>query len=443
MSYKKKHILIIAVWIILALAVRTIVHLFGFNGVSDSYGYFDCAILALETNERLISSGLGFAYSNLLSRFISIFGDNINRVFYLHLVLEGGFFLFMLLAIKRFNRFWTAFISCFLLSCSPMLIDMCQICTCEPFFLFWFSVEFYFLGLFANYTRVHHWNRSTPHELIVLFIAILNGILVAWNYMGLVLFIVFLAIQIINYRLLSDKANLQKMVDEEVIEEQQIMSGFWQIILYIFGMVLGLFFSLLRYTGYSGYTWIEQFFKYLHRYTLLPKRAMDINTNTAVLLVSIIFISIMIERLFALHDAKVENELLARRADDVEQAFVDRGLWKEGDSSEYFYTADGRRVNYLENPLPTPSKVKYSDHRFNLDELIIENRRALIFRSDDKEDVFKVNDSTTVNNYSILRDEDREGRINLSDMSAEVQSMLKKRKMDFDYFDYDDDDFDI
>lgn len=444
MDYKKKHFLITSVWLFLALVVRAVIYLFGFKGVSDNYGYFDCAILALETNERLVSSGLGFAYANILARFIAIFGDNIDRLFYFQMLLEGGFFLFMFLGIKRFNRFWTAFISCVILSVSPMLIDMCQICTCEPFFLFCFGLEFYFLGLFANYTRVHHWTRSTEHEFIVLAIAIYNGVLIAWNYMGLLLFGVFLVIQVINYRLLSDKANLQKMVDEEIIEEQQIMSGFWQIVLYIFGLMLGLFFSLLRYTGYSGYTLIEQFNRYIHRYSLLPRRTMDLNTNVSVMLCSAIVISVLIERLFALHDAKLENILLEKKSNDVEQAFVDRGLWKKGDAKEYFYTEDGRRVNYLENPLPTPSKVKYQDNRFNIDELVKENKKVITFYSYDEYELVDNKSENEENSHSILTAEDIEDSINLSNMTESDAIELKsKHDMDFDHLARANDEFDI
>ena len=446
MKIEKKHTIVIILWLIATAMIRLLFYLYDYTGVLDSYGYFDASMLMLEENDHVLSSGLAFAYTNAIVKILSHFSYNINALFFYHLILELIALLILFLACTRFWRFKTALIICSVLSISPVLIEMVRICSPEEYFLFYFSFIFYFLSIFSKYTRKHHWIRSTLNELIVLGMGVYSGIIITWNYMGLLLVLIMIIIVIRNYRLLNDKKQVENMVDgDELDEGMQVMSIFNQMSILFFGIVVGMFFTLMKYTGYSGLYLVDQFKWYLSLYKTLPGKTMDFDTTVAILLVVFMFLGILIDKLFSLNDEQNENEQLANGIDETswsietEQAFVDRGLRKMGESTEYFIAPDGRKINYLENPIDLPKKKEFKDPRFDIKELIKENKKVIIF--DAETDVEERPLESVLDADKI--DESIKKRVKYVNPNISNPLLYRMNSIDFDYDVDDDDDFDV
>ena len=136
----KKTPLIILIWCALTTGIRILYYWFTYTPMQDTFGYFDSALLRIETGERLLSSGLGFAFTNALGHLSKIFGTDIAWVFYFQLILEIFALLFLFLGTMNFWSMKAALLSCSLLSVSPVLLEQLRVCSPEEFFLFCYVV---------------------------------------------------------------------------------------------------------------------------------------------------------------------------------------------------------------------------------------------------------------------------------------------------------------
>lgn len=444
----KKTPLIILIWCALTTGIRILYYWFTYTPMQDTFGYFDSALLRIETGERLLSSGLGFAFTNALGHLSKIFGTDIAWVFYFQLILEIFALLFLFLGTMNFWSMKAALLSCSLLSVSPVLLEQLRVCSPEEFFLFFFSGVFFLMSLFSKYTRHHHWTKSTKNEFIVLLIGAFIGVLCAWNYLGVFLLIIMVVIAIRNYRILHDKSKLQDLIESGVDEEKQIMTVFSQNFILSVGLLGGLIITLLRYTGFSGLILVDQFKWWLNLFTFLPGKTMDFDTWVSIYLIVSILLGILFNCLFNLKKKKPENEAFVNRECDIKNNVEFNELSNEKNEenlkpfrypqgikpNDYFITNDGRKVNYLENPLPVPKKhVPRGDMRFDLDEISESNKDAIV-KTDDEEINYNINE---------FKSEEGPSNHTITQKSNPVPPQKKETKDDFDFDVSDGDDFDI
>lgn len=455
----KVRIIIVALWVFAVATTRILYYLLDFSGVLDTYGYLDGAFLCIEQGEHVISSGLSFAYTNALVRMINLFHFETSFMFWWQLILETLALLLILLGSIEFWGFKSAMYSVSLMSVAPVLIEHTRIASPEEYFLFYFSVLFFILGLFCRYTRTHHWTARTSNELIVLFLGIYQGMLIAWNFMGFLSLFIFLVIVIKNYRIFKDKSKLQFLAEGEVEDQKKIMSVKGQTILYVFGGLIGFFVSLLKYTGFTGYGISKQLSWWANNLTAKSDRIMDFSISAASWIILSIFLGYLIERLLSVRTKNetnkemIENEKQREAFIMDEKAFVDRDNLKPGESSEYFVTEDGRKVHYLENPLPLPKRHKEKgDKRFDLEKIEEENRIAII---DFDPGIVSISESEGMKKAKegiekvvklpkyIYRATMEEALDILGDVPNKPSVPEKSRFDDFDYDTDDNDDFDI
>lgn len=479
----KKRPLIILIWWALTVGIRILYYWFTYSPIQDTFGFFDSAIIRLEEGEHLLSSGLGFAFTNVLADLAGIFGTDIGWVFYFQLILEIFALLFLFLGTMNFWGMRAALLSCSLLSISPVLLEQLRVCSPEEFYLFFFSGIFLIMSLFSSYTRHHQWTKSTKNEFIVLLMGAYIGILCAWNYLGVMLLLIMLLIVIRNYRILHDKSKLQGLVERGVIdEEKHIMTVFSQNFILLVGLAAGLFLTLLRYTGFSGLTLAQQFNWWLYLFSFLPAKTMDFDTWIAVYLVVSILLGILLAVFYNIRAKRRENAML--EAEEMvrpavlasEQAFVHRDISvdtsdyvkddgaitqvsdddsvlkpfrypdgikpnvtnnenNENNDKEFFVAPDGRKVAYLENPLPVPKKhVPRGDMRFDLDEISISNKDIIVKKDDDEINY----------NKNEFKSEDGPSNHTSTQMSNPVPPVKSEpSKDDFDLDVLDGDDFDF
>lgn len=385
----KKRLISISLWIFVLVVIRILYYLFSYSGnMTDSYGFYSLALFNIENGERHLSSGLGFEYLNNLVLVIKVLGDEISNIFTAQLLCEMVGLLLFLFTFMNFFGKKTAFISCTLLAVSPIYIDLLRVVSPEEYFLMYFAFALFMLSLYFKYIQRHILDRSVKNEIIVVFIGFFIGKLIVWNYLGFVPLIIFTIISINSFRLMDDRFSLQLMLDANIEDQDKIMSVSSQLSHLFLGLLIGIFFTLLKFTGYTGYGIVEQFFWWFKQLKVFPKRCMDFNTPAAIWLVCVIIFAFFINQLIIIRKKIIENAKLTAEEEirasllKEEQAFVLRESTPVVlNDDNYFLTEDGRKVKYLDNPLPTPKK-KRVDMRFNLDSIRDENKRFGIYNNE-------------------------------------------------------------
>ena len=453
----KKKALIIALWVAFFTLVRILYYLFGYSGaVSDKYGFYSLALFNLERGEWQLSSGLGFEYINVLSDFIGIFGENVKNIFALQVIFEMAAMLFFLLGFMKIWGIRQALFSCSVLAVSPVFIDLLRVVSPEEFFLFAFSIYFFAVSVYYKYTRTHFWTRCLKNELLVISLGIYIGILMAWNYLGIIALIMFVFVAAKNSRILKDKFQLQLMVEKDVEEKDLIMSLPSQLIHLFIGLILGMFFTLLKFTGYTGFGITDQFLWWCEQLKKLPNRTMDFNSFAAMWFIASMMLALLINELFVLRQKRIDNEKIEMEEMirplllEQEKAFVDRdNIKSDSTSSEYFIAPDGRKIKYLENPLPLPKKHKKHDMKFDLNQIEKENLEFVLDNDSNKIPETNMNmRNAAVGIESVVKLPPKEENWNVVDPldMYETKSWKVDDFRDIDDFDIDiksNDDFDI
>lgn len=383
---QNKKVISISLWVAFLIIIRVLYYLFSYSGVmTDSYGFYSLALFNIENGERQLSSGLGFEYINNLVLLIKILGNDINNIFVAQLSYEMLALVFFVFTFLNFFGKKPAIISSTLLAISPIYIDLLRVVSPEEYFLLYFSVIFFALSLYFKYIQTHILDRSIKNELIVVVIGIFIGKILVWNYLGIVPFIIFTIISFNSFRLMDDRFSLQMRIDANIEDKDKIMSLSSQLSHFALGIIIGLFFTLLKFTGYTGFGIVDQFYWWIDQLKKFPKRCMDFNTPAAIWLLVVIFFAFLIDELLLLKNKKMdaqkqlEQEKLRPLMLEQEHAFIGRKttpLLINDDN--YFITEDGRKVKYIDNPLPGPKK-KNVDLRFNLDSIKDENNSFGIY----------------------------------------------------------------
>lgn len=373
----KKKLTTISIWLGSVTIIRILFYLMDYKNISDPYGYLAGVYLRIENGERVLSSGLAFAYTNALSKFMSFWGGSENLVFWYQLLISTFSLLFVLLGMRIFMNKYAAYITATLLALNPIMLINLRVCSPEEYFLTYFSVIFFGLAVLYRYTRTHMWTRRTRNELIVLTLGIYSGVMLSWNYLGALAILVYLVIMIRNYALLFDKEQLQRLVDGNNIDEHlQVMTIPGQTLILGLGALIGIFFTMLKYTGYSGLTVWEQIDWWKSLFLTLPNKTMDFENSIAINIIAITLIGILIDAIINIRKKRIEDKRLAMEEImrpallEAESAFVNRTEKKQGESDSFFITADGRRVNYLENPMAVPKKRDKRNNKFDVNELM-------------------------------------------------------------------------
>ncbi len=360
----------ILIWLLVTCTIRVLFYLFDYTGVQDAYGLFDSAVIRFETGEAVPVSGLSFAYTNTLSHIIRFFHIDLSGVFIWQLLMELAALTLIVLAARNFWGIYSAIIIGILLSVSPILLIYLKICSPEEYFLFYFSIIFYVLSRFYAYSRRQSWFSSSLGELSVIAMGIYIGVLCIWNYMGFVSFAAVIVIVIKNYQILHDKAHLLEMTDGEVEEKNRIMNVFAQLLMLVAGTVIGGFVLLIRYTGFTGMTITEEFNWYCSLFRTFPKRTMDFDTYFALYLILSVVIG-------SVCGAVIHSRKKAKKTAD---AFIKEvEMVKGNDERSFFVTEDGRKVPFLDNPVPGPKQHEHRPMKFDLDEIEKENSDLVIF----------------------------------------------------------------
>ena len=427
----------IIIWTILMAGVRALYVFLNWNMVTDYYGYYERAMIRVEESEPVLSSGLAYVYTNVLSKLLLLCGNHSEAALIFQGILQVAALYFFLRAMWCLWGRLAAFVSATILGVIPALLG--AVSNVEPvsFYFFHFMLIFLMIGYFYTLSREEGWRRSSLCELYLILMGFYLGVVCVWNYIGFLLLILFAGVLVKTH--LITKEFIWKQNQDLLEEKDQIMSTLSQTLIVVCGVLLGMFATLLKYTGLSGMVIAEQIRWWGGQFADLPGICQGLELKYAIYLVAVILTGILcnvgqtaymryrkrgektktaetkepeIKTIIKVEEERPEerkkekikpqiketvgnpDQKMVREDVKAEDWRFDldedsREDWrfpdetredeeKPDEHTDFFVTSDGRKVNYLKNPLPGPKKhvAKHLDFDFevNMDDMLAFDR---------------------------------------------------------------------
>lgn len=405
---KKGSVLLSVLWGLAVAAIRIVYAILGSQKITDPFGFFSHAMIQEQEREPLLSSGIAYAYTERLSDIFRFTGNRIEVAWFYQNLLLIAWLLLLFFGIKLLWGNTMALVSTLLLTLWPWgALGQETAVECENYLMLYWSLLFLLLGIFQNRVRVSGWTRSNFCELYLILTGFGIGVVTAWNYMGLLLFPVIIYVLAGNHSVMQERA-WRKEWQEAETESKQQMSLFSQGSILVAGAFLGMFATLLKYTGLTGYVLYEQFFWWLDQFHNFPERCQDISGGLLFFLAASMAIGAICQAFFKMIQRQIDSkrafketeshrkpsgaeaaleaaevvpeptaEAVLRQEERIQEQVPDREpeVFKESDikgpAVEAFKESDiqkpaveEKKVKLLDNPLPVPKKPEIRDMDF-------------------------------------------------------------------------------
>jgi len=265
----KKNIILRVILIILyVLAVlafltgRGLSLLPGWGNIVDTYQYYSQAYLVQDHMITKLTSGISYAYAESLAGLINLVGDEKWFLAVYHIILQIVTLVFLSLGFRFMFGKAAAYIVgiCFLLS--PWMFESIFLVAPDNYlFLFW-SIGVFLVALFYYFGKNKGWFRNNRGEAYMMFLGFFLGVLLTWHYFNISLILLFLVAIIKNNSLVKERSRvrehtleLYELSGDEVTDKKlqtELMPSSSQILVVFGGIFVGVFATLMKYTGVTG-----------------------------------------------------------------------------------------------------------------------------------------------------------------------------------------------
>lgn len=178
----------------------------------------------------------------------------------------------------------------------------------------------------------------------------------------------WLLLPVMAYVLMKNRYHLKEKIWEQkqkdiYLERQQVMKVSSQAGILLAGQFLGMYSTLMKYTGMTGISVGGQFRWWSSLYGDLPGRCQDISTDYAALVFLAGVLGILCSKVAeTVRIRRIQNQMY----EDQEELVEEKAQKKD---PEYIVTEDGRKVELLENPLPLPKRHEKKELDFKINEV--------------------------------------------------------------------------
>ena len=404
---KKKNWLLLLLWFFVAATSRIQYFIFGGRSMLDTYGYFTYAMIRAQKQEPVLNSGLSYAYTRNLSRLLKFTGNLIDAVGIYQLVIQVLWVVLLLAGISMLFGRLAGFVSSGILIVSPWILQSVFSVSPENYFMLHFSALLVLLGYFHDRARKGEWKKKVWQGLYLKLTGFLAGMMCIWNYLGWLLLTVMVYVLICHFKELKSKITLQKQ-EKELKNKERVMKVRTQIWHLLTGLLIGLSATLIKYTGLTGDTIVDQFYWWIHQFQRFPERCQDVSAAFSLWLGGALLAGVLCQAVYCIVKSKKTESVVKEQAPEVKMQViqdeapndaaeaVEEGSIPEAEAvcykapeaevkeqaaepempaeeiGDYVVTQDGRKVRLLENPLPVPKKHVKKDMDFDLDECRME-----------------------------------------------------------------------
>lgn len=362
---KKKNWLLLLLWFFVAATSRIQYYIFCGRSMVDTYGCFSYAMMRAEKQEPVLSSGLSYAFTNNLSRLLKFTGNLIDVVGIYQLVIQILWLVLLFVGISMLFGRLAGLVSSGILMVSPWILQSVFSVSPENYFMLRFSALLVILGYFHVRARKGEWKKRVWQGIYLKLTGFLAGVMCIWNYIGWLLPVVMLYVLIWHFKTLKGKIRLQKQ-EKELKNKERIMKVRLQGYHLFIGLVIGLFATLIKYTGLTGDTIVDRFWWWVHQFHAFPERCQDVSAPFTMWFGGALLAGILCQAVYC-----IVREKKAEGVTEVKEQAHEPEMPTE-ESGDYVVTEDGRKVRLLENPLPVPKKHVKKDIEFDFNECRME-----------------------------------------------------------------------
>lgn len=369
-------------WILVVILSRCIYFFSDGRKMVDVYGLYLRAMVRLEEGAPRLDSGLFFAYTRNLSSILRFTGNRIEAVGIYQMVLQILWLILLFAGISLLFGYVAGATGGSVLAFSPQI--MATVFTVWPgnYYMLHFSLVVLLLSYFGYRAEKKGWLANDFGRLCLVAIGFYVGVLCIWSVLGVLLAFVMIYILLRNhFSLKREKSDLKGMVKmrpkamDSRTKDSRAMGSGTQAIVLTEGILVGIFVTLMKYTGVTGEAIAEQVKWWFSQMKRPFAQYREIEIFFVFWLLGAILAGVLCQFLFYFTQRKKSKMPVQKddsgKGDDLSVPGYGKGSEKkmmlQGQEGEYIITEDGRRIKLLDNPLPGPKKHVRREMDFDLD----------------------------------------------------------------------------
>ncbi len=316
--------------------------------MADTYEYYTNAMIQAQEKQQVFSTGLSFIYTESLSGLLRFTGNRIEaagvcqmtlQILWLWLFLAGACMIFGKLA---------GFAAGTMMAVSPWILESIFVVSPENFYMLFWSAALLFLG-FAIREAPEERKSGGGNILCLLAAGFLTGMITVWHYLGLYL------LPVILYAFIRERRRVKR-----------------KFVLLV-GLVPGGLTAFAHIAMAAGKTVAAQVEGWVMELQELPLCFLYEETELENWLFCAIGAGILCRNLTALirKNAGREKEegISGDTVEKLPQEEPRTAAVEEEKPDNYFIAQDGRKMKYLDNPLPVPKKHVKKEMKFAIEEV--------------------------------------------------------------------------
>ncbi len=320
--------------------------------MADTYEYYENAMIQAQERQQVFSTGLAFIYRENLSGLLQFTGNRIEAAGVYQMILQIlWLWLFFAGVCMIFGRL-AGFTAGTLMAVSPWILGSIFVVAPENFYMLFWAAALLFLGLAVKDAKDAEKEKNDAGAVLCFLAAgFLAGMITVWHYLGLYLFLVIGYVWVVFWSRVKKK-----------------------FVLFI-GMMLGGGVSCAHIAAAAGKSAAAQFDGWMMELQKLPRRFLYEETELENWLFCAIGAAVLCRNLAALTGKGKSREqeeavlISANTMQETERKVPQKTETEDEKPESYFIAQDGRKVKYLDNPLPVPKKHVKKEMNFAIDDV--------------------------------------------------------------------------
>lgn len=364
--------LLTALWILAVIVSRGVFLFCGTGQVRDEYSFFARSMVRLERGAPALDCGLSYAYSESLSRLLHFAGNRIEAVGIYQMILQILWLILFFAGISLLFGYAAGLVSGSVLAFSPWIMETVLTVWPGNFYMLHFALALVLLGCFRYRIQKGGWPSNDLGRLCLAAIGFYVGVLCIWDLLGGILAAVMICLLLQNYLFLKKETPCEKQGKEA---KERRMGTCTQAMVLTEGILIGIFVTLMKYTGVSGEAiagqvkwWFSQMKSPFAQYS-------DMQLPFMAWLLGAVVTGILCQLLVCRRQKKPKGhtpseEDRGKKANPAAAGYgkgLEKEMIQQAEPGKYIITEDGRRIKLLDNPLPGPKKHVRKEMDFDLD----------------------------------------------------------------------------
>lgn len=355
-------------WIAAVIVSRGIFLFFSTGQVWDVYGFFARSMIRLEEGTPPLDCGLSYAYTESLSRLLRFAGNRMEAVGLYQMILQVLWLILLFAGISLLFGRVAGIVTGSVLAVSFWMMETILVIWPGNFYMLHFAIALMLLGYVRYRIKKGGWPSNDFGRLCLAAIGFYVGVLCIWDILGGILAAVMICLLFQNYFFLKKDTSGEKGGEKETNAKGRMMGTGTQAVALIEGILIGIFVTLMKYTGVSGEAiagqakwWISQM---RSPFALYSEMQVPFILRILGAALAGVLCQLLVHR-------KIRSQEDGGRETDLSTADggkgSDREMAGQAEAGKYIITEDGRRIKLLDNPLPGPKEHVRKEMDFDLD----------------------------------------------------------------------------